>query len=136
MTIAKVLLDTDTLSAIMRKNTLVLLKARAYLTEHGQFTLSIITRFEILRGLKVKGATKQEMTFDRFCTRNIILPIMDATVVKAAEIYADLHRRGVLISDADILIAASAFVYSLGVVTNNEEHFRRIEGLHVDNWLK
>ena len=58
MTLTKVLLDTDTLSAIMRKNTLVLPKARAYLTEHGQFTLSIITRFEILRGLKVKGATK------------------------------------------------------------------------------
>jgi predicted nucleic acid-binding protein len=54
----------------------------------------------------------------------------------AAEIYADLSRRGELIADADILIAASALVRGLGIVTNNEEHFKRIQNLHVENWLK
>ena len=37
---------------------------------------------------------------------------------------------------ADILIAASAMVHGLGVVTNNERHFQRISDLHVENWLK
>lgn len=96
----------------------------------------LITRYEILRGLKAKGATKQAMVFDRFYARNAILPLIDEAVVKAAEIYADLSGRGVLIGDADILIAASALVYGLGVVTNNENHFKRIRGLHVENWLK
>jgi len=136
MALAQVVLDTDILSAIMRRHTAVMPRARAYLAEHGQFMLSIITRFEILRGLKARGATRQATTFDRFCTRNIILPLTDAVVVKAAEIYADLYRRGALISDADILIAASALVHGLGVVTNNEEHFRRVVGLQVENWLK
>ncbi len=54
----------------------------------------------------------------------------------AAEIYADLSKRGELIADADILIAASALVRGLGIVTNNEEHFKRIQNLHVENWLK
>ena len=136
MTVAEVVLDTDILSAIMRQNSVVILKAREYLAEHGQFTFSIITRFEILRGLKAKGATRQAIIFDEFCARNIILPLNDEVVVKAADIYADLRGRGVLIRDADILIAASAIVLGLGVVTNNEEHFQRIRNLQLQNWLK
>ena len=38
--------------------------------------------------------------------------------------------------DADILIGASALTHGFGVVTNNEAHFRRIEGLQVDNWMR
>jgi tRNA(fMet)-specific endonuclease VapC len=56
--------------------------------------------------------------------------------VQAAGIYAELYQRGALIGDADILIAASAMVHGMALVTNNEEHFRRINGLHVENWLK
>jgi predicted nucleic acid-binding protein len=52
------------------------------------------------------------------------------------EIYADLHRQGNLIGDAGILIAASALVNGCGVVTNNEKHFQRMSGLHLENWLK
>jgi len=136
MSLIQVVLDTDILSAIMRRDARVLPKARTHLGAYGQFTLSIITRFEILRGLKAKGATTQALVFDRFCASNVIVPLSDAIVVRAADIYADLHRRGALISDADILIAASAIVHGLGVVTNNEEHFRRIAGLQVENWLK
>jgi tRNA(fMet)-specific endonuclease VapC len=136
MALTPAVLDTDVLSAIMRRNPQVLLKARAYLDKHNQFTLSIITRFEVLRGLKAKSAIRQILHFDRLCSRTLILPLTDAIVVQASDIYADLYRRGALISDADILIAASALVYGLGVVTNNEDHFRRINGLHVENWLR
>jgi tRNA(fMet)-specific endonuclease VapC len=40
------------------------------------------------------------------------------------------------IGDADILIGASALVHGLGIVTNNEDHFRQIPGLQVTNWLR
>ena len=95
-------LDTDILSSIMRQNPRVVSKARTYLAEYGRFTLSIITRYEILRGLEAKGATRQIKAFDHFCSRNIILPLTDEAVVKAAGIYADLSKRGQLIGDADI----------------------------------
>ncbi len=136
MALMQVVLDTDILSAIMRRNPVVIPKARTYLAEHSQFTLSIITRYEILRGLRAKGAVRQTVAFDRFCARNTILPLTDEAVVKAAEIYADLSGRGELIGDADILIAASALVHGLGVVTNNEDHFKRIRDLQLENWLK
>ena len=136
MATAQAVLDTDTLSAIMRQDPTVIPKARTYLVQHGQFTLSIITRYEILRGLKAKHATKQVVNFDRLCGRSNILPITDEVVVQAAEIYATLSEEGKLIGDADILIAASALVHQLGIVTNNEDHFKRIRGLQVENWLK
>ncbi|MBW1706240.1 MAG: type II toxin-antitoxin system VapC family toxin [Deltaproteobacteria bacterium] len=135
MAITRVVMDTDILSAVMRKNPAVIPKARAYMSEYGRFTFSIITRYEILRGLKAKRATRQAETFDLFCEKNIILSLTDEIVVKAAEIYAYLRERGELIGDADILIAASALAHGMGVVTNNENHFRRITDLHVDNWL-
>ncbi len=55
----EVIIDTDILSFILRKHPAVLPKARAYLAEHGQFTFTIITRYEILRGLKAKNAVQQ-----------------------------------------------------------------------------
>lgn len=64
MALAEAVLDTDILSAIMRQHPVVLSKARPYLAEYGQFTLSIITRYEILRGLKARGASKQAMSLE------------------------------------------------------------------------
>ena len=136
MALPKVILDTDILSAIMRRQSAVIPTARAYLREYHQFHFSIITQYEILRGLKAKDATRQTATFENFCSRNIILPLSEETISKAAEIYADLYKRGELIGDADILIAASAMVHGLGIVTNNERHFQRISDLQVENWLK
>jgi tRNA(fMet)-specific endonuclease VapC len=132
----KALLDTDTLSAVLRRTPAVAARSREYLAEHKAFALSIITRYEVLRGLKAKAATAQVESFDRFCEACLILPLTDEIVVRAAEIYATLRRRGLPTGDADILIGASALTHGFGVVTNNEAHFKRIEGLHVDNWLR
>lgn len=55
---------------------------------------------------------------------------------EAGEIYADLKKKGELISDADILIAATVLANDSVMVTNNKEHFKRIRKLKVDNWLE
>jgi tRNA(fMet)-specific endonuclease VapC len=136
MPLPRALLDTDTLSAVMRGTPPVLAKARDYLAEYGTFSFSIITRYEVLRGLKAKNAIVQLRAFDRLCATSQIVPLTDEAVVKASEIYAELRRRGEPIGDADVLIAASALVHGLTVVTNNENHFRRISGLDVENWFR
>ena len=135
-TSAPVLLDTDTLSAILRGNAVVAQPVRDYLRAHRRFTFSVITRYEILRGLKARDATVQQEAFESFCAASSVLPLTDVIVVRAADIYADLHRRGELIGDADILIAATALVEEHDLATNNERHFVRIKGLNIDNWLK
>ena len=118
--IAPALLDTDILSAVMRQQPVALAHARTYLAIYHRLTFSIITRYEILRGLHAKNATAQLAAFDQLCSASTILPLTDAIVVRAATIYADLHQRGTLIGDADILIAATGIEHGLIVVTNNE----------------
>ena len=132
---SRTLLDTDVLSGMMRKSPSALNRARAYLADHRQLTISAMTRFEILRGLKAKHATAQLVAFDLFCANNEVLPITDAIIVRAADIYADLHIRGQLIPDADILIAATALENHLVLATNNCVDFSRIDNLQIDNWL-
>ena len=132
----KVLLDSDILSAILVMDKRVVKDAQTYYVAHGQFEFSIITSFEIIRGLKARGATTKLVRFHWICERNLIIPLTDEIVEIATDIYADLHRRGSLINDADILIAATALAHGLIVVTNNQRHFSRISGLQIDNWLK
>ena len=130
-----VLLDTDTLSEVMKtRDPQVRQSAQQYLARYGRFTFSIITRYEILRGLKAKEAIRQIEAFEQRCRGSNVLPLTDEIVVRAADIYADLRRRGQLISDADILIAATALIHSLTLVTENTAHFRRIPGLSIESW--
>ena len=120
----------------MRQNPKTLVAAQNYLQTHANFTFSIITRYEILRGLKAKAASVQLRAFEKFCGFNEIIPITDEIIIKASNIYSDLYRNGNLIGDADILIAATAMTFDLVLVTNNERHFQRIKGLKVENWSK
>lgn len=136
MNLREVVVDTDILSALMRRHPTVVANAKAYFAQYAHLTLSIITRYDVLRGLKANNAKKRAVAFEEFCRNNKILPITEDVISKAAEIYADLYKQGALIGDADILIAASALVNDLGDVTNNERHFRRITNLHVENWQK
>lgn len=129
------LLDTDTLSEIMRgRNPAVLEKARACLSRHGRLCFSLITRYEILRGLKAKAASAQIDMFERQCARSDVLVLTDEIVVRAADLYALLRRSGRLISNADLLIGATAAVHGRTLVTNNVAHFDRIPNLPVDSW--
>jgi len=130
-----VLLDTDTLSEIMRgRDSNVVQKAREYLKTHGQFRISIITRYEILRGLKAKQALHQITIFEDRCRKSFVYPLTDDIIVKASDIYAYLYKQGLLISDADILIASAALVNNLTLTTGNLEHFNRIPNLVTQSW--
>ncbi|MEM9216034.1 MAG: type II toxin-antitoxin system VapC family toxin [Cyanobacteria bacterium P01_F01_bin.150] len=135
MTILPILLDTDILSNIMRQNPAVMPKAQGYLAIHQSFTFSLMTRYEILRGLKAKQARRQLAAFEQLCQVSNILPLTDEVVIKASDIYAALKQRGELIGDADILIASTALTNGLSVATNNFNHFQRIPDLQIENWL-
>ena len=135
MAIPLALLDTDTLSEIMKaRDAQVLQNARDYLSEHGHFRFSILSRYEILRGLKASNAAKQIELFENRCLSSYVISLTDDVVVRAADIYATLRREGNLITDADILIAATALIHQLILVTENTAHFNRISGLTIKSW--
>ena len=128
------LLDTDILSELLKQHPLVTQRARLYLADHDRLAFSIITRYEILRGLKAKQAHVQEVAFDALCHVSLILPLTDRVIECAAALYAELYRRGDLLPDADLLIAATALDAQRTVVTNNLVHFQRIPNLAIENW--
>jgi tRNA(fMet)-specific endonuclease VapC len=106
-----------------------------YLETFDKLTINIISYYEILRGLKDLGNQKKLKSFEDFIQENELTLIGKDTVEKAAEIYAYLKKDGNLIEDADILMAAIAIVEDLVLITNNTNHFNRVKGLVLDNWL-
>jgi tRNA(fMet)-specific endonuclease VapC len=131
-----VLLDTDILSELLKQHPLVLQRVRAYLAEHERLAFSIITRYELLRGLKAKQARAQEAAFALLCQASLIFPLTDQVVDRAATLYGDLHRQGALLPDADLLIAATALDAQRTLVTNNLAHFQRVPNLVIETWKR
>ncbi len=130
------LLDTDVVSRINRGDPIAVTRAAEYVGMHLHLSFSQMTRFEVLRGLFAKRATRQIEWFEEACTKAEILPITTEILDRAAVIWGDLHRAGRLIPDADLIIGVTALVHGLEMVTNNVRHFSRIPGLTVVNWLE
>lgn len=58
-----------------------------------------------------------------------ILGLDDPIAERSAEVRADLRRRGDLIPDLDLFIAATALAYDLTVPTFNRRHYEHIPDL-------
>ena len=128
------IIDTDTLSYFFRNHPIVVSKLDTYLQEHGGLYLSVVTYYEVLNGLYYKDARKHLERFLEFVGLNTVLPLTEEGAQRAAEIFAELRKQGQIIGHNDLLIAGTAIVNDLVVVTNNVNHFGRIPGLSVDNW--
>ncbi|MDP2807713.1 MAG: type II toxin-antitoxin system VapC family toxin [bacterium] len=130
------LVDTDILSLFFRNNHNVVLNFKSYLVRHGKINLSIITYYEILSGLKHRDALKQLDSFLEFAKHNTVIPLTKESVEISSDIYAEQRKSGSPIDDIDILIAGIARSNGLILATNNEDHFKKIEGLSILNWSK
>jgi tRNA(fMet)-specific endonuclease VapC len=98
--------------------------------------LSIVTYYEIVSGLKHRDAHNQLTLFLDFAAMNTVLPVNQSVADVAADLYADLRKRGEPIDDIDLLIAGTAIANGLTLVTNNRKHFDRIAQLEVENWAE
>ena len=129
------LLDTDILSEVFKqRHPTVISKASAYLRKHGWFTLSAISRYEIRRGYLDKRATQSLARFESFCRYSLVLPITDAVLDCAANLWVEARRGGHPSGDADLVIAATALEHNLVLVTGNVRHFAWVMGLRVEDW--
>ena len=132
----KSLLDTSILIAFLRGEPNVVFKVKEYLEKFDKLSLSIITYYEILRGLKYLGNERKLREFEELMDKSEIITLDRDIIRKASEIYAELKREGKIIEDADILIAATCLVKGFVLITDNEKHFGRIKGLETENWLE
>ena len=133
----RLLWDSDVVSEFLKgRNVLVQQKAAAYLNQHPQAEISLFTRYEVLRGLRAKTASRMLLSFERFCRRHVVHAIDVDIIDLASVLWADLNRKGQPIGDSDPIIAATALHHSIGVATRNVAHFNRIPGLTVEDWAQ
>lgn len=64
-----------------------------------------------------------------------VLPIYDCFDRYAKE-RVRLQRNGTLIPDFDLLIGVTSIENELIMVTNNEKHLSRLNGIKIENWIK
>ena len=130
------LLDTNIVTAILKKNEKVIQKLADVYIGGEERSISCITYFEVKRGLLHINATRQLSEFNQFCQEVTVLYLDDLEIIeRACEIHADLKRRGRPIQDADILIAASAIARGL-ILVSNDSDMLRVPGVVVENWLR
>ncbi|MBK6792111.1 MAG: type II toxin-antitoxin system VapC family toxin [Anaerolineales bacterium] len=112
------LIDTNILILYLRK-TAGYYELLDTLAADDALYISAITRLEIIRGMRDR---EREATFDildSLETIEINIEIAD----KAGELIRTWRTKGVVLEDADALIAASALEHSLALVTTNSKHF-------------
>lgn len=94
--------------------------------------ISIITHGEIYEGIYYGRDPKAAAAGFREFQRDVrVLPLTRRITQRYGHIRGDLRQRGLLIGDADLLIAATALHHDLTLVTRNMQHFGRIPGLHL-----
>jgi len=130
------LLDTNIVSLALRNNFKVTAEIAQLKSQRQILSLSCVTYFEVKRGLFAVKATKQLERFDNFCKDYQIIFLDDLAILeKASEIHANLRLRGLPIQTEDILIAATAIVKGL-ILVSNDSDLLRVEGLSLENWVE
>lgn len=129
------LLDTDTLSFYLKGYPNVVSRLNFVFDQFGHLNISVITYYEILNGLLFKDAQRQLKSFQQLLQNCQIIPFDTGVAELAAIIYADLRKTNQMIGHTDVMIGATAILHDMVLVTNNQDHFRRIANLDLENWV-
>ena len=84
---------------------------------------------------KSQLVAQNERALSAFLSRDIsVLDYSEQDARAAAEVRAELERKGTRIGEYDTLIAGQAYARGLTLVTANTREFRRVKGLAVEDW--
>lgn len=102
--------------------------ARRYLERQSEeeFGVSVVSVLEFLEGYR------QPRDGERFLEAFPHLEVTDEVARAGSRIRRALRKRGEMIGDFDVLIAATALSAGLPLVTDNTRHFQRVDGLVVE----
>ena len=105
----KCILDTDILSEYLKgHDPRVVRHASRYAKEHGVFTFTSVTVYEIVYGLGLKSASSQLKRAMEWLNQNEEITPTSADYLAAATIKATARRQGSALELPDCLIAAVA----------------------------
>lgn len=106
----------------------------------GQLPTSIyipaIVLYELETGLmKSDSPQKRRQQLQELLSVVEVLLFDDKVAEIAAQVRADLEKRGEPIGPLDVLIAGTALANGCTLVTRNVGEFGRVQGLSVENWF-
>jgi tRNA(fMet)-specific endonuclease VapC len=128
------LLDTDTCIGLLRGRPNVLERRKQ---ADEEVAISFMTVAELYFGAeKSSDPAGNRRLVDQFVLSIRVIHTNTAILRHFGRIKATLHRQGVALTDADVLIAASCLDGCSRLITGNVRHYERIEGLRLENWLR
>ena len=129
------LLDTDILIYNFKGYECIRDKLREHISE--PICLSVISLMELYYGAyksdKIESNLAKIKTLESSLT---IIRIGEEVVELFGMLKSKLESKGKTLDDFDLIIASSALTHNLTLVTNNTRHFRRIDGLRLENWTE
>jgi predicted nucleic acid-binding protein len=96
--------------------------------ERSRIAVSAVTVDEIYFGLTWRPKERILVWFEGFLEDSCeVLPVTEAIAQCSGKLRGDLQRRGIVRGQGDMLIAATAQVHQLTLVTRNVRHFEGCE---------
>ncbi len=128
------LVDTDICSAHLRNTKNV---SRRFLQHSGQLSISVVSLGELYTWTKrQESSPRHQQGLTALLSDMTVLDVDHAVAQRFGEIRAQLLDRGQPVAGMDLLIAATALVHDLTMVTHNTRHFDNIPGLTLADWLE
>lgn len=131
------MLDTDICSyVIRRRNRALLATAQTRMRSGAEISISAITYAELRVGAERSSEpARHRAVVASFCERLAqVVPWDQEAADEYARIQARLARAGTPIGRNDAMIGAHALAAGYILVSNNQRHFSRIDGLKSENW--
>ena len=129
------MLDTNAASAALRGT--AALDMRLQRLEASLWCISAVTRAELRYGVALRPeAVRLARCVDAFLQAVITMPWDAAAADRHGELRARLRKAGTPIGDFDEMIAGHALALGAVLVTDNTRHFRLVDGLAVENWIR
>jgi tRNA(fMet)-specific endonuclease VapC len=99
--------------------------------------VSFMTLSELYYGAyKSQHVNENIAAINLLTTKLAIVESNDEICACFGNLKALLEKLGMIIDDADLFIAACALTTGATLVTNNTKHFKRINGLQLQNWSR
>ena len=129
------LLDANIISYLLKGDERLKAIIADKLWQGDKVMIPRVAYYEVKRGLLARGATAKMQRFMNWASLLGTVGLTDDTLDIAAQVYADLSKKGRLIEDDDIFIGSTAIKYDAVLVTNNVDHLSRIDNLNIENWV-
>ena len=130
----KYLLDTNIVIYVLKRRPVEILEI--FNTNATRMAISSITLSELIYGAeKSINIDKNLEAIEEFISHLDVLPYDAKASQHYGQIKAALEKKGEVIGENDIHIAAHAISQGLMLVTNNLREFKRVPNLALENWV-